>query len=186
MDHQGADMGLHYKSACRPNVREVIVSTGDMTSHNFVHLVAWMAGIFLLSTSLSQQNTVSRRVSHTILTFTQFFLPSWFDWQWAVLLYSEGGRHFPFFVLVASCGQLWPAAVRGRDQHCDKSHKAAIWWIISRRGRPGLAPEPGVGGIRTIPSQQSKRHCHDHKGGSHRVMISSSVSWYQCDQLSFL
>ena len=46
------------------------------------------------------------------------------------------------------------------------------------------APEPGVGGIRiTIPSQQSKRHCHDHMGGSHRVMISLVISVTSCPLL---
>ena len=44
-----------------------------------------------------------------------------------------------------------------------------------------MAPEPGVGGIRiTIPSQQSKRHCYDHMGGSHRVMILLVISVTSC------
>ena len=48
-----------------------------------------------------------------------------------------------------------------------------------------MAPEPGVGGIRiTIPSQQSKRHCHDHMGGSHRVMILLVISVTSCPWLS--
>ena len=51
----------------------------------------------------------------------------------------------------------------------------------SWKTRARAAPEPGVGGIRiTIPSQQSKRHCHDHMGGSHRVMISSVISVTRC------
>ena len=51
----------------------------------------------------------------------------------------------------------------------------------SWKTRARAAPEPGVGGIRiTIPSQQSKRHCYDHKGGSHRVMISLVTSVTKC------
>ena len=105
-------MGLHYKSACRPNVREVIVSTGDMTSRNFVH-VGGMDDRNVPPLNISISNTV-RRVSHTIFTFTQSFF----------LLDSIGSERFSFIQreddtflslcllpAVASCGQQLCAAV---------------------------------------------------------------------------
>jgi len=90
----------------KPNVRKVIVSSDVATCHYFIHF-GGMDGrnILLLKISISTQTTVSHKslslshhLRHTVL------LDSIGSERFSFS--SEGGRHFPFFVLVASCGQL--------------------------------------------------------------------------------
>ena len=112
----------------------MIVSTGDMTSRNFVHF-GGMDDRNVPPLNISISNTV-RRVSHTIFTFTRSFF----------LLDSIGSERFSFIQreddtflslcllpAVASCGQQPCAAVTSTVTKATKPLSDEF----SRRGRPG-------------------------------------------------